>query len=101
MVDRTEPGFTRGDRVRVALPNLEPWDGEVNCSKFSPVSGWWVDVIDADGFCHSVSAGSVSAAGSIPMPAGECPECGGANHAEDCPEMDTRPGRSGGGCGQP
>ena len=48
--ERTPAPFRRGDRVVVEEPNIAPKTGVVGAAKFSPKSGWWVEVrLDEDG----------------------------------------------------
>lgn len=47
--ERTEPRFARGARVRIEEENIRPWTGEVRSVKWSPVSGWWLEVQEDEG----------------------------------------------------
>lgn len=58
-VVHTPAPFARGDRVEVAEEHLTDWRGTVGSVKFSPVSGWWLEVEDEDGTTWSVPAGKV------------------------------------------
>lgn len=52
--ERTPAKFRRGDRVVVEEPNIAPKTGVVGAAKFSPKSGWWVEVrLDEDGMTWS------------------------------------------------
>ena len=48
-VERTEAPATRGARVEVNEPGIRAWTGTVSSVKWSPVSGWWLDIERDDG----------------------------------------------------
>jgi hypothetical protein len=41
---KTAAPFARGDLVEVREQGIRPWVGPVGAVKWSPVSGWWVEV---------------------------------------------------------
>lgn len=47
-LERTEARFTRGQAVSVHEENRRPWAGVVRSVKWSPASGWWVEIAEDD-----------------------------------------------------
>ena len=47
-LERTDPRFSRKDDVRVEEEGIRPWEGIVTAVKWSPVSGWWLEVRRGD-----------------------------------------------------
>ena len=47
-LEQTEPRFERGEAVTVHEENIAPWSGVVTALKFSPVSGWWIEIRRGD-----------------------------------------------------
>jgi len=57
---QTDPPMARGDRAQVHEVNIAPWEGEVLSVKWSPQSGWWVDVRQDDGGTWTLRAEDVT-----------------------------------------
>lgn len=49
VIEHTPAPIERGDAVRVVEAGRRPWVGVAQAVKWSPVSGWWVDVAGPDG----------------------------------------------------
>lgn len=46
---RTPQPVARGAEVVVREPGLTPWTGTALAVKWSPVSGWWIEVAGPEG----------------------------------------------------
>lgn len=59
LVEKTPEPCKRGQEILVQEPNIRPWRGTVLSMKWSPVSGWWIDVRREDGGWWIVHEGAV------------------------------------------
>lgn len=57
---KTPAPFERGESVLVSEENIRPWHGDVAAVKWSPRSGWWIDVRREEGGYWVVPSAFVS-----------------------------------------